>query len=155
LPSGFLPHSAHASGRAASGCAFSLLETIRQYADEHLCRHTSAEIHALRRAHLSYYVSLAEVGSSQLTGPGQLACLDRLEAELDNYRAALAFSTQDDCSADLGLRCGIALELFCHRRGLLGLECVGTLDYLLGIPALKCDATLRRWALVCLGALPV
>jgi predicted ATPase/Flp pilus assembly protein TadD len=73
-----------ASGR------YRLLETIREYALEKL--REGGEEPELRRRHLKYYIGFAEPAEPALRGPAQQAWLDRLHAELDNFRAAFGWS---------------------------------------------------------------
>jgi predicted ATPase len=47
---------------------------------------------AARIAHRDYYLALAETAAPQLVAADQGAWLDRLDVELDNLRAAIAFS---------------------------------------------------------------
>lgn len=70
-----------ASGR------YRLLETIREYALEKL--RAAGEEPELRRRHLTYCIGFAEPA---LRGPDQQTWLDRLHAELDNFRAAFGWS---------------------------------------------------------------
>lgn len=102
---------------------FVMLETIREYAVEQLA--VSDEATALRERHAAYYLALAERAEAQLHGAEQVQWLDRLEAEHDNMRAALAWSqtvaesgaTGAAAAADLGLRLASALGWFWYMRG--------------------------------------
>ncbi|MFL5800869.1 MAG: tetratricopeptide repeat protein [Roseiflexaceae bacterium] len=102
---------------------FTLLETTREYALERL--EISGEAEALRWRHAGYYLALAETAAPQLHGAEQLTWLDRLEAEHDNFRAALAWSqaAADGRStglaqpAEVGLRLAGALAWFWFVRG--------------------------------------
>jgi predicted ATPase len=68
---------------------FALLETVREYALEHLAGGGDwAEAHD---RHAAYFLALAEPAEAELQGPGQLAWLDRLESEHDNVRAAMSW----------------------------------------------------------------
>ncbi len=67
-------------------CLF-MLETIREYGLEGL--QVSGEMDAIRRAHASYYLALAEEAEPRLFGEEQIAEFDRLEREHENLRAAL------------------------------------------------------------------
>src|SRR5581483_10398575 len=58
---------------------YRLLETVRQYAREHL--EQTGESAALRDGHLRWYLALAEQAAAGLTGPDQAAWLARLETE--------------------------------------------------------------------------
>ena len=75
---------------AASGeRRYRLLETIRQYAEE---RVDDAERAELRDRHADFYVEFAETAADGLRGPDQLRWLLEVESELENVRAALAWS---------------------------------------------------------------
>jgi predicted ATPase len=68
---------------------FTLLETIREYALDRL-----REIGDWAEAHdryAAYFVTLGEPAEAELTGPGQLPWLDRLETEHDNLLASLSW----------------------------------------------------------------
>jgi predicted ATPase/DNA-binding XRE family transcriptional regulator len=93
-----------------------MLETIREFALERLV--ASGEEAALRRAHAAYYLALAELTEPEVTGPHQRASLDRLETELDNLRAALAWAL-DAGDGETAMRFGGALWRFWEMRGYL------------------------------------
>jgi predicted ATPase/DNA-binding CsgD family transcriptional regulator len=95
---------------------YRLLETVRQYAREKL--HAAGEGDRLRARHLRFFLQLANEAEPELHGPDQIAWLDRLEAELDNLRAALEFSQAAGTSgsAEDGLRVAVALEFFWGLR---------------------------------------
>src|SRR3712207_2332392 len=71
---------------------FVMLETIHEYARERL--EASSEAEDVRRLHAEYFLALAEAAEPELSGADQLACLERLEAEHDNFRAALSWSLE-------------------------------------------------------------
>ncbi len=75
------------------GPRFSQLQTIREFALEQLS--ASGELEALTRQHAEYYVSLVESAESKLSGPEQAPWMARLSAELDNIRAAIAWSFEN------------------------------------------------------------
>jgi predicted ATPase/class 3 adenylate cyclase len=70
---------------------YRLLETIRQYGQDKLLEAQESE--ALRERHRDYYLALAEQAAPQLTQPDQGVWLNLLEADHDNLRAALKWST--------------------------------------------------------------
>lgn len=69
------------------GSRYRLLETVRQYAREHL--EALGQQTEIRQRHRDYYLALAEEADAKMQGPEEQACLDLLEAEHDNLRAAL------------------------------------------------------------------
>jgi predicted ATPase/DNA-binding SARP family transcriptional activator len=92
---------------------FRMLETIREYALEQLAAHGEAE--AAARRHAEWCVALAEEAEPELRGAGQAACLERLESEHDNLRAALAALEQHE--PELALRLAGSLWRFWYVRG--------------------------------------
>jgi non-specific serine/threonine protein kinase len=74
-----------------AGPRYWLLETVRQYFGERLLE--AGEGDTTRGRHLEYFLTLAEEAERQLISARQGEWLDRLETELDNLRAALAFSS--------------------------------------------------------------
>jgi predicted ATPase/transcriptional regulator with XRE-family HTH domain len=79
---------------AAGEARFGMLETIHEYAREHLER--SEERVEIYARHAAYYLALAEEAEPELSGPEQAGWLSRLEEEHDNLRAALRWSTLVD-----------------------------------------------------------
>jgi predicted ATPase len=68
---------------------YSLLETIREYALDRL--REGGDWGPAHDRHAAYFLALAEPADADLTGPGQLAWMDRLEAEHDNLWAAMSW----------------------------------------------------------------
>jgi tetratricopeptide (TPR) repeat protein len=66
---------------------YSMLETIREYAQEKL--EESGEIEAIRQQHVSYFLGLAERAGPELRGPNQNVWLERLQQDHRNLCAAL------------------------------------------------------------------
>jgi non-specific serine/threonine protein kinase len=100
---------------------FAMLETIGEFAMERLVD-SGAETDA-RRRHAAYFRRLAVSAEPGLRGPDQQEWRDRLEADLDNLRAALRWGTSasvDDEDAEHGLRLAGALWYFWFQRGLPG-----------------------------------
>ncbi len=96
-----------------------MLETLHEYAWERL--EASGEAERLRQRHAAYFVALAEAAEQSLLwgGPEQLRWLDRLDAEMDNVRAALQW-TLESGATELELRLAAALIPFWEMRGLYG-----------------------------------
>jgi predicted ATPase/class 3 adenylate cyclase/DNA-binding CsgD family transcriptional regulator len=110
---------------------YRLLETVRHYAAERLALRAGPDLTDTPAAHRDHYLSLVETAAAQLRGPDELRWLDRIEAEFDNIRAALAFSIADPGSAEPGLRLAAGLKWFCYMRGHSG-EIIEALSVLLG-----------------------
>ncbi len=97
---------------------FAMLETIREYGLEALA--ASGEMEAMRQAHATYYVALAEKAEPELGGPQQAVWLESLEQEHDNLRAALRWSLErgeEGHSSEMALRLAGALRRFWEVRG--------------------------------------
>jgi predicted ATPase/class 3 adenylate cyclase/DNA-binding CsgD family transcriptional regulator len=112
---------------------YRLLETIRHYAAERLAQRAGSDPQDARVAHRDHYLSLVETTAARLRGPDEDRWLDRIEAEFDNIRAALAFSIADPASAEPGLRLAAGLRAFVFSRGHSG-EVLEALRALLGRP---------------------
>jgi predicted ATPase/transcriptional regulator with XRE-family HTH domain len=81
---------------------FSMLITIQQFAIQRL-REWGEET-AARDMHLEFFLELAEQADQNIHGPAQVAWIDRLEEEQDNFRAALEWCvTKKDTQAALRL----------------------------------------------------
>ena len=91
---------------------FVMLETIHEYAREKL--EQSGEAEEIGRAHMDYFLALAE--EAELGGTKQALWMERLEAEHDNLRAALSRSLEGE-DPELGLRLASALLHFWFLRG--------------------------------------
>jgi predicted ATPase/DNA-binding CsgD family transcriptional regulator len=99
---------------AADEPRFGMLETIREYAAEHLV--AQGEEAFVRQAHARYFLRLAEGAAPALHGPDQIAWFDRLEAEHANLRGALAWSLETG-AVEAALRLASALHWFWFVRG--------------------------------------
>ena len=93
---------------------YRLLETIRQYARDRLAQ--TAEAEALRSRHRDWYLGLAERAEPELHGHDQIAWMDRLELEMDNFRDAIGWCLETG-NNDKVLRLAGALSLFWYVRG--------------------------------------
>ena len=93
---------------------YRLLETMRLYARERLAE--SGEAAAVRARHLDRALDLAQDAAAVLDGPDQAEVLDRLEAEHDDLRVALAWGTSGG-DPEPALRLATALGRFWEIRG--------------------------------------
>jgi predicted ATPase/DNA-binding CsgD family transcriptional regulator len=120
---------------------YRLLETVRQYAASQLDALGPAVADAARTAHRDYYLALAEEAAPHLVSADQAEWLYRLDAELGNLRAAIAFSlTQPD--PEPGLRLTASLRGYWRARGYT-VEGADALRALLDVPAAQ-EMTLAR-----------
>ena len=97
----------------AGATRYRMLETIRQYASDRL--RERGEQAQWRARHLAVFVSLAEAFKWEGFGPQQETWFSRIESELGNLRAALAWSAE--ASPTEGVRLAAALDLFWRLRG--------------------------------------
>jgi DNA-binding transcriptional LysR family regulator/predicted ATPase len=110
--------------RAEDDGRLALLETVREFAAKRL-----ADDQGLRRHHAQHFLALARHAAAFARGPREKEWNGRLLLDLDNLRAAFAFSleTQD---AALGLTLGEALEPL-WIRGMRQREAIRWLEPLL------------------------
>ncbi len=91
-----------------------MLETMREYGLERL--RESGEAQMCQRAHALYYLALAEEAEPHLKGALQVQWWKRLEREMENLRAALAWLVGQG-EGELSLRLSGALGRFWNIRG--------------------------------------
>jgi predicted ATPase len=92
---------------------YGMLETIREYARERFDE--SGEIELTRQHHRDFFIAFAEKAEPKLKGGEQIAWLDHLEVEQDNFRVAWDCGIESD--VDLALRLASALLDFWVMRG--------------------------------------
>ncbi|MDQ5852217.1 MAG: adenylate/guanylate cyclase domain-containing protein, partial [Chloroflexota bacterium] len=93
---------------------FVMLETIHEYARERLAARGDGE--AVRQRHAAYCLHLAEEAAPAVSETHEVTWLNRLEAEHDNLRAALAWSLGSTGDVALGMRLAAALADFWDSR---------------------------------------
>jgi predicted ATPase/DNA-binding CsgD family transcriptional regulator len=93
---------------------YSLLETIREYAQEKIL--ISDDRSATQDRHLRCFLKMAEDTAPKLIQRYQQNWLDWLETEHANFRKALAWSLKNR-EVESGLRIAIALDEFWQKRG--------------------------------------
>jgi tetratricopeptide (TPR) repeat protein len=93
---------------------FSMLETLRSYALEHLERSGDGE--AFGRRHLDFFLELADTTEVKLSGPTEADALRQLVAEQENLRAALEYARVHGLHA-VGLQLAAALGDFWLLHG--------------------------------------
>jgi len=114
------------------------LETIRAYAREKL--QAAGEEAQARERHFDYFYTLAQHIGSKMFGPEKATWLNRAEANMDNFRTALAGSLEADLAGPLTQRTARATQLLANLadfyvyRGYIA-EARGWLDRLLAVDA--------------------
>jgi predicted ATPase/DNA-binding CsgD family transcriptional regulator len=95
---------------------FRLLHIIRQYALEKL--EESGELASVRCQHLGWYLHTAERLNSQLSVTGELAIMNRMEEDLPDYRAALAWAVDSTSGVheEAALHLAVALRPIWYGR---------------------------------------
>ncbi|HLZ71030.1 MAG TPA: LuxR C-terminal-related transcriptional regulator [Dehalococcoidia bacterium] len=119
---------------------FAMLETVREYALERLA--TSGEAADIVQHHLSYYLALAEEVDSHAYGAAWESWFAKLDAELDNLRAALQAAIETIADAELALRLAAALGNYWWWRSHAN-EGSGWLRRVLAIPGPASPARAR------------
>jgi predicted ATPase/DNA-binding SARP family transcriptional activator len=97
--------------RNANG-RYEVHEIIRQFAEEQL--HASGESVEIQDRHLAYFLQLAEAADQAVHTAEYPAWLVRLDTEIDNLRAALAWGQKTPRGLEAGLRLAGALPWYCY-----------------------------------------
>ena len=126
---------------------FTLLESIREYADERL--EARGERDTILGRHRDWFVTLAERAAKELSGDDQRRWLDRLELAHDDIRAILdRAAAQPDPPVAIGL--AFTMWRFWQKHGFLG-EARRRLEALEHEPWSRDDPRLRARLLEALG----
>jgi predicted ATPase/class 3 adenylate cyclase len=150
LASALVDRSLLRSTRIGDENRMDMLETIREYAAEHLAASPEEQSEA-RARHAAYYRDLAQASAGLLTDARRDELLDRLDRELANFRAAIAWSLEARLP-ETGLRIAAALREFWIGRNHLS-EGRRALDELLAASAGEGATPLRFRALTTGGLL--
>ncbi len=130
------------------GPRYGMLETVLEFGSEQLA--ASGEEDRVRRAYAAYLIAVAEEAEPHLFKADQISWRDRLEAEHDNFRAALGWAcAREDAATAQGL--SGALTRFWRMTGYLG-EGRAWLDRALAIGSVAPSAA-RAKALLGAGTL--
>jgi tetratricopeptide (TPR) repeat protein len=119
---------------------YRLLETVRQYAHDHL--DVSGEMIAVRDRHLDWYTAFADEATQGILGPEQGAWFRRLDREYANVRAALGWAIER-AAVPVALRPGSALTNYWRARGQYA-EGLDWLDRALALPLGSTSVTPRE-----------
>jgi len=93
---------------------FWMLETIREFALEHL--EASGEAEVLRERHAELFLELCEAAEPELLGVDPKPALDRLEPEVENIRAALDWLEGTGRTEEAMRLGGATMEFWCLRN---------------------------------------
>ncbi len=121
---------------------YRLLETVRQYAREKLMDTGVAS--AVRNRYLEHFMQLAERAEFEFNGPDQVLWMNRMDAELDNLRAAMEWSL--DQNVEAGMRLVSALQWFWVTHAHFG-DGIEKLTQLLARPQASIPLPVRAKAL--------
>ncbi len=121
-----------------------LLETLRDYAREKLDASGQADTVAVR--HCGHYFTLAKAGARGLTGSDQGLWVRRLDAELDNLRAAVGCALSGRSDPLIAVKLAVALTGFWILRGHAS-EGRRLVEAMLDLPAVRESALGHAWAL--------
>ena len=99
-----------------AGVRLILLETVREYAEMRLTSAGAPEERAVRDAHATWCLGLAERAAATLGGPEQAWWLECLNLERANWHTALTWALQSH-QTGWGLRLTVALGPYWYIRG--------------------------------------
>jgi len=97
---------------------YTMLETVRQYAQERL---TPSEAAGLRERHFAHFLDVARNASANLHTRNLKRSLDKIDVELPNLMAAHEWCASAANGANQGLELSILLRLYWINRGLFAL----------------------------------
>jgi predicted ATPase/class 3 adenylate cyclase len=100
---------------AEDGARYRMLETIRDYASEKLVFRD--ELAATANRHCNHFLTMAKASNPGLQGPDQAAWTRRVEADLDNLRAAITRTLEPGGDPVLAVKFEVALMGFWMLRG--------------------------------------
>jgi predicted ATPase/class 3 adenylate cyclase len=149
---------------------YGLLETIREFAREHLTKRYDMlgtirefaherlvdrdDVAATARRHCEYYLGVAKAARPELQGPEQAEWTRRLEIELDNLRAAIALALAGGVDPVIAVKFEVALMRFRTLRG-YSREARNNIRAALVLPGVQEPNIARAHALYVGGALAI
>ena len=149
---------------------YGLLETIREFAREHLTKRYDMlgtvrefaqerlvdrdDVAATASRHCNYYLDLAKAARPELRGPDQAEWTRRLEIELDNLRAAIALALAGGVDPVIAVKFEVALMRFRTLRG-YSREARNNMRAALVLPGIREPNVARAHALYVGGALAI
>jgi predicted ATPase/class 3 adenylate cyclase len=132
------------------GTRYGMLETIREFARERLV--ASGDQSAAAARHCDYFLTLAKTARDRLQGTEQAEWIQRLEADLDNVRAAIALALAGGVDPVIAVKYIVALMRFWTLRGYMT-EGRKIVRAALALPATREHALAHAFALYVGGVL--
>jgi predicted ATPase/class 3 adenylate cyclase len=129
---------------------YDMLGTVREFAQERLVDRNDLSATAAR--HCDYYLDMAKTARSGLQGPEQAEWMRRLEAELDNLRAAIALALAGGVDPVMAVKFEVALIQFRRLRG-YSAEARNNVRAALALPVIREPSVARAHALYVGGVL--
>src|SRR5208282_5104916 len=150
------------------GSRYGLLETIKEFAREHLASRYGLsgtikeiaserlqdrdDVAATAARHCNYYLGIAKTARRKLEGPEQAEWMRRLEVDLDNLRAAIALALAGGVDPIIAVKFEVRLMRFRMLRG-YSTEARNNIGGALALPVLQGPTVARAHALYVGGAL--
>lgn len=122
---------------------YRMLETIRDYASEKLDLVSDAEV-AVR--HCEHYFAVCKEANHGMMGPDQAEWIQRIEADLDNVRAATAFALTGGVDPVIVVKMAVAMQGFWILRG-YATEGRNVVRSALALPDIQSSDIAHAWAL--------
>ena len=132
------------------GTRYGMLETIREFSRERL--QAGGDFDATAARHCDYYLQFAKTARDRLQGAEQAEWTRRLEADLDNIRAAISLALAGGVDTVIAVKYVVALMRFWTLRG-YSTEGRGIVRAALALPALQAPEVPRAFALYVGGVL--
>ena len=123
---------------------YRMLETIRDYASEKLAQDAQATDLAVR--HCEHYFAESKEANHGMMGPDQAEWIQRIEADLDNIRAATAFALAGGVDPVIVVKMAVAMQGFWTLRG-YATEGRSVVRSALALPAIQGSDIAHAWAL--------
>ena len=150
------------------GSRYGLLETIKEFAREHLASRYGMlgtikefaserlqerdDVAATAARHCDYYLGIAKAARTKLEGPEQAEWTRRLEVDLDNLRAAIALALAGGVDPVIAAKFEVALMRFRILRG-YATEARNNLHAALALPGIAEPSLARAHTLYASGTL--
>lgn len=114
LLEGLAEHSLVKATTTNEGTRYLLLQPVREYALDKL--EETGDASETRHRHAQFFLGMLQKAERNMQGPAQVEWLDRMEAENDNLRGALAWALEDG-RTDLAARIGWGMWMFWWLHG--------------------------------------